>query len=148
MNIKKVETCEQNKLEQFLRKVQLPHPYKKIGCVIALMSFVAIIGSKFIDAMPFWIIPALKHAMLIGLLMISLSKETIEDELIEVLRSKSYSLAFIIGVGYTMLQPLVNYSFDLILGKQIEPSTTGYVQVLLFLLLIQVGFFEVLKRNR
>ena len=77
-----------------------------------------------------------------------LSKEKIEDELIEVLRSKSYALAFIIGVLYTLFQPLANFIVDFVLGKQDTPTEIGYVQVLLFMLLIQVGFFELLKRTR
>jgi len=148
MILKDTEKCERTKLEQFLSKVQLSNSYKKIGFLITVLSFVVMIAFKFIDDEPLWIKQILKQAMIIGLLIISLSKERIEDELIESLRSKSYALAFIIGVGYTMLQPLANYIVDLILGKQDSPTEIGYVQVILFMLLIQVGFFEVLKRNR
>ncbi len=148
MKLKDVETCERTKLELFLNKVRLPHSFKKLGFVILLFSFIGIIGSKFIDDVSIIFIQVLKHAMLVGLLIISLSKEKIEDELIEILRSKSYSLAFIIGVGYTMLQPLANFIVDFFLEEQHVVSTTSHIQVLLFMLLIQVGFFEVLKRNR
>ena len=58
------------------------------------------------------------------------------------------TLTFIIGVGYSMLQPLANYFIDLILGEDDFSSNIGYAQVLLFMLLIQVGFFELLKRTR
>jgi energy-converting hydrogenase Eha subunit F len=148
MNLKNVENCERTKLERFLNKVQLPHIYKKIGVFIVLLSFIIMIVFKSIDDEALWIRPFLKHVMLIGLLITSLSREKIEDELIEVLRSKSYALAFIIGVLYTMLQPIANYIVDFIQGKQEGPIEIGYVQVLLFMLLIQVGFFELLKRNR
>tara|TARA_R110002049_G_scaffold304526_3_gene499859 strand:+ start:126 stop:572 length:447 start_codon:yes stop_codon:yes gene_type:complete len=148
MNIKNVQDCERTKLELFLNKVQLSHLYKKIGFAIVALSFILLTVAKFIDGEPLWVRSALKHAMLIGLLTISLSREKIEDELIETLRSKSYALAFIIGVGYTMLQPLANYIVDLVLGKEDVPNAIGYVQVLLFMLLIQVMFFEILKRNR
>ena len=47
-----------------------------------------------------------------------------------------------------MLQPLTNQIVNFILGTSEAPDNLGYVQVLLFMLLIQVGFFEVLKRNR
>jgi hypothetical protein len=148
MNIKKVEACELTKLERFLNKVQLPSFYKNIGLGLLVISFIVLTILKFIDEEDLWVRPALKQAMLIGLLIISLSKEKIEDELIESLRSKSYALAFIIGVLYTLFQPLANYIVDLFLGKQDGPTEIGYVQVLLFMLLIQVGFFELLKRNR
>ncbi|WP_417197196.1 hypothetical protein [Bizionia sp.] len=148
MKLKEIETCERTKLELFLNKVRLPHSFKKLGFIILILSFIGVTGFKFIDDLPTWSIQTLKHAMLLGLLIMSLSKEKIEDELIETLRSKSYSLAFIIGVGYTMLQPLANFIVDFFLEEQLVVGTTSHIQVLLFMLLIQVGFFEVLKRNR
>lgn len=148
MGIYKVQQCERTKLEQFLGKIQLSNTFKNIGIFTAILSFIALTSIKFIEGEPSWLQPVLKHIMLIGLLITSLSKEKIEDELIENLRSKSYALAFIIGVLYTLAQPLVNYIVDIILGKEDVPSHIGYVQVLLLLLLIQVMFFEVLKRNR
>ena len=134
MNIKNAEQCERTKIEQFLNKVQLPHSFKNIGIAVVVLSFVVLTVFKFIDDEALWIRPFLKHAMLIGLLVISLSREKIEDELIEVLRSKSYALAFIIGVGYTLMQPLANYVVDFVLGKEDTPTEIGYVQVLLFIL--------------
>jgi hypothetical protein len=148
MNSKEVKNCERSRLELFLNKVQLPQRYKRIGFVMVILSFMAISIFKFMSDEPLWIGPGLRHTMLLGLLIISLSREKIEDEMIQALRSKSYALAFIIGVGYSMLQPFANYIVDLILGKDDFSSNIGYVQVLLFMLLIQVGFFELLKRTR
>lgn len=148
MGLNKVTECERTKLESFLDKFQLPNSFKKVGIAIFLLSFVALTIIKFADNEPLWLRPALKQAMLVGLLMISISREKIEDELIQILRSKSYALAFIIGVIYIMLQPLTNELVNFILGTAEAPDNMGYVQVLLFMLLIQVGFFEVLKRNR
>jgi len=148
MALNNIESCERTKLERFLNKVQLPNSYRKFGVFIALLSFVTLVIFKFVDDRPDWTVNVLKHSMLIGLLIISLSREKIEDELIEILRSKSYALAFIIGVGYTLLQPLANYIVNAVVGTQEAPDAIGYIQVLLLLLLIQVGFFEVLKRNR
>lgn len=148
MKLNEIENCERTKLESFLNKVQLPHSFKKIGIVMVVLSFLGLTLFKFIDIEPLYIKYGLKHTMLIGLLFISLSREVIEDELIEVLRSKSYSLAFIIGVGYSMLQPLASYIVDIFLGKEDVSSNVGYVQVLLFMLFIQVGFYELLKRTR
>lgn len=148
MNLKSIQECERTKLEKFLNKFQLPHVYKKIGIGAVVLSFVLLTIIKFTDNEPSWMRLSLKHLMLVGLLVISISREKIEDELIESLRSKSYALAFIIGVIYTMLQPAVNYVADLILDKQEEIRHIYYFEVLLFMLLIQVMFFEVLKRNR
>ncbi|MFC4721317.1 hypothetical protein ACFO5O_03205 [Geojedonia litorea] len=148
MKLHKLEACERTKLERFLNKVQLPHLYKSIGLAVVLLSFIGLTIIKFTQDNPDWVRPLLRQGMLIGLLVISLSREKIEDELIETLRSKSYALAFIISVVYTMLQPLVNYVVDLILVEKETPKDIGYVQVLLFMLLIQVMFFELLKRTR
>lgn len=148
MGIHKVTECERTKLESFLDKFQLPNVFKKVGITLFLLSFIGLTIIKFTENEPLWVRPALKQAMLVGLLVISISREKIEDELIQILRSKSYALAFIIGVIYIMLQPLVNQVVNFILGTSEEPDNMGYVQVLLFMLLIQVGFFEVLKRNR
>lgn len=148
MGLNKVTECERTKLESFLDKFQLPNSFKKVGIANFLLSFVVLTIIKFADNEPLWLRPALKQAMLVGLLMISISREKIEDELIQILRSKSYALAFIIGVIYIMLQPLTNELINFILGTAEAPDNMGYVQVLLFMLLIQVGFFEVLKRNR
>ncbi|MEZ4782179.1 MAG: hypothetical protein R2816_11700 [Flavobacteriaceae bacterium] len=148
MNLKKTTECERTKLESFLDKFQLPNVFKKIGLTILALSFLLLTIIKFTDSEPLWARPLLKQGMLIGLLIISISREKIEDELIQTLRSKSYSLAFIIGVIYIMLQPLTNQIVNFILGTSEAPDNLGYVQVLLFMLLIQVGFFEVLKRNR
>lgn len=148
MNFKKAAECERTKLEGFLDKFQLPNVFKSVGLFVFILSFLLLTVIKFIDSEPLWMRPVLKQAMLIGLLVISISKEKIEDELIQTLRSKSYTLAFIIGVIYIMLQPLLDYVADFIIGLDPQLNDTGYVQVLLFMLLIQVGFFEVLKRNR
>jgi len=148
MGIHKVTECERTKLESFLDKFQLPNVFKKVGITLFLLSFIGLTIIKFTENEQLWVRPALKQAMLVGLLVISISREKIEDELIQILRSKSYALAFIIGVIYIMLQPLVNQVVNFILGTSEAPDNMGYVQVLLFMLLIQVGFFEVLKRNR
>jgi hypothetical protein len=148
MNLKKTTECERTKLESFLDKFQLPNVFKKVGLTVLALSFLLLTIIKFTDSEPLWARPLLKQGMLIGLLIISISREKIEDELIQTLRSKSYSLAFIIGVIYIMLQPLANQIVNFILGTSEAPDNLGYVQVLLFMLLIQVGFFEVLKRNR
>lgn len=148
MNLNESKNCERTKLEQFLNKVQLPHWYKKIGVVILILSFITLLILKFINDVPLWFGIGLKHLMLIALLLISLSREKVEDEMIETLRSKSYALAFIIGVGYSLLQTIANYFVDLFLGRYDFSNDLGHIQVLLFMLLIQVGFFELLKRTR
>ncbi len=86
--------------------------------------------------------------MLIGLLIVTISREKIEDEFIENLRSKSFSLAFIIGVIYVLAQPLVNYIVSLILqSEKASFEDLGDFQILWFLLVIYLTAFWSLKRR-
>ena len=89
----------------------------------------------------------LKRVLLIGLLVVSLSKDKEEDEMIVSLRAKSFTLAFVLAVLYSLIQPLVNVLvFYIIKGDM--TNGFSYFQVLSFMLMLQIMFFEVLKRNR
>jgi uncharacterized oligopeptide transporter (OPT) family protein len=89
-----------------------------------------------------------KYGILIGLLLISISKEKIEDELIKSLRMQSYTFAFIAGVIITLLtNPIFNYIANLISEKQQGSfEGVGDWEILWILLSIQVFYFEFLKR--
>ena len=71
--------CERKRISR-LEKYQLPHRFRKVGVVIATISFVALLMNKFTlnsDTLRF----VIRHGLLIGFLVISISKEEIEDEL-------------------------------------------------------------------
>ena len=76
----KLSICERekNQLEK-LNKFQLGNQFKKIGLFIAIGTFALMIGRKYIENSE-WLRPILHGVLLIGLLIISLSKEKIEDE--------------------------------------------------------------------
>ena len=84
---------------------------------------------------------------MICFLIISISKEKIEDEYIDSLRAQSYRLAFILSVVYSLIQPLINYFVDVLLNE--EPKEFydfSYFQVLFFMLVVQIMFFSHMKR--
>ena len=84
---------------------------------------------------------------MIGFLIISISKDKIEDEYIDSLRAQSYRLAFILSVVYSLIQPLINYFVDVLLN--VEPKEFydfSYFQVLFFMLVVQIMFFTQMKR--
>ncbi|SDE69653.1 hypothetical protein [Ulvibacter litoralis] len=145
MDLKSILECERKSLEK-LKRYQLPNSFKKVGVGIILISVVSIIGIKLsIDT------PNLKKAamygVLLGLLVISISKEKIEDELITNLRMQSYALAFIAGVLITLTNPLFSYIASSLFDKQLEHfNGMGDWQILWILLSIQVFYFELLKR--
>ena len=105
-----------------------------------------IIAIKYIDN-PVWLKPFLHGILLIGLLLISVSKEKIEDEYIDSLRSQSYRLAFILAIVYALLQPIVNVVVSYVLQQDNEYESFNYFQVLFFMLIVQLLFFWKLKKQ-
>ncbi|MGJ8760209.1 MULTISPECIES: hypothetical protein [unclassified Polaribacter] len=142
----KLSICERerNQLEK-LNKFQLGNQYKKIGYIIAIGSFVLMIARKYIEDSD-WLKPVLHGVLLIGLLVISLSKEKLEDEFIDSLRSQSYRLAFIMAIVYSLVQPLVNYGVAVLFNQDDKLQGFSYFQVLFFMLIVQLMFFWQLKR--
>ncbi len=124
---------------------QLPNTFKKIGLWAAICIVLLMIAKKFIDA-PDWVKPVLSNTLIISLLIVSLAREKVEDELIVSLRSLSYRWAFVTGVVYAVLQPYINYAVDFVLGKDQPELDTGYFPVLVFMLLVQLATFHQLKR--
>lgn len=146
MGMKSVLEWEKRKLDR-LRKYQLPHRFKKIGLGILLISFVLLFVNSFTINEELYRVMT-KYGILIGLLLISISKEKIEDELITKLRMQSYSFAFIMGVVYTLLMPFVDFGLDMLINPEAALfKDLGDFLVLWMLLSVQVCFFELLKRR-
>lgn len=106
-------------------------PDDLVGLGVVVGSFGLMIAKKFFEE-PDWVKPTLKVLLLIGMLVISLSKDKVEDELIDSLRSKSYRLAFIMGVLYALVQPIVNFVVGSVLNEDAELVGFDYFQVLFF----------------
>ncbi|WP_298781749.1 hypothetical protein [uncultured Polaribacter sp.] len=142
----KQSLCERERshLEK-MNKFQLENKYKKIGSFIAIGVFTVMIGRKYIDNSE-WLKPILHGVLLVGLLLISLSKEKLEDEFIDSLRSQSYRLAFIMVIIYSLVQPLINFVVGYLLDKNEKIEGFSYFQVLFFMLIVQLMFFWQLKR--
>jgi len=79
--------------------------------------------------------------------LISVSKEKIEDEYIDSLRSQSYRLAFILAIVYALVQPIVNFAVSYVLQQDDEYESFNYFQVLFFMLIVQLLFFWKLKKQ-
>ena len=142
----KESICERERshLEK-MNKFQLGSQYKKIGVIIAIGTFVLMIARKYVEDSE-WTRPILQGILLLGLLIISLSKEKFEDEFIDSLRSQSYRLAFLMAIVYSLVQPLINYGVGFILSQNDELKSFNYFQVLFFMLIVQLMFFWQLKR--
>ena len=145
MEIKSFWDCERKSLRE-MSKYQIPNRFKKIGVGLAIFSFISLLINSFsINTLEFREIA--KYGMLIGMLLISISKEKIEDELITKLRMQSYTFAFIIGVIYSLILPFIDYFFDVIFKTdEAIIKDMGDFQILWILLSVQIFYFEILKK--
>lgn len=142
---------EERRIDKFSR-FQLSNSFRRIGWIIILISVVLLLINRTIIVDPYTQL-VLRHivlnTMIIGLLMISLAKENVEDELIVSLRAKSYRIAFIFGVLYSLVQPYFILLVRLL--KESDPidstHTFSYFQVIIFMLIVQIAFFERFKRS-
>lgn len=146
MNVKSFMECERKSLEK-MKRYQLPNRFKKVGIGIVIISLATFFVNKFsIENIDLKL--TAKYGILVGLLLVSISKEKIEDELITSLRMQSYTFAFIAGVIITLLtNPLFNYIANIISQKRQENfQEVGDWEILWILLSVQVFYFEFLKR--
>lgn len=145
MKFKQLLECERRSLEK-LKNYQFPNHYKKLGILIFVIAFV----SLFINAFTIHNLllrEIIKYVLLVSLLIISISKDKIEDEYIKSLRMQSYAFAFIFGVVFTLVQPLARLLFELLSNtNQAIIKDTGDFELLWILLFVQIFYFEFLKR--
>ena len=145
MTVKSFLDCEREKMLK-LNNLQLPHQFRKVGIILFVISIISlIIAALSVDSL--LVKQIAKYGMLIALLIISISKEKIEDELSIKLRMQSYTFSFICGILYALVLPFVNYLFDFVLSAE-NPNIEGLgdFSILWILLTVQVLFFESLKR--
>ncbi len=148
MKIKNILECERDQLYKMMN-YQLPNKFIWIGVWVFALSFISMIALKFFDFNKDSVRMILQNVMLISLLVISVSKDKEEDEMLKLMRMQSYALAFIIGVLFAVFQPVFNHLVALIMNsKDSAYSVMGEFQVLFFMLLIQLIFFNYLKRMR
>lgn len=145
MTLKSIADCERRSLQR-MKKYQLPHSFKRIGFLLFAISFIFLFINAFSWDVESYRVAA-RYGILVGLLVMSISKEPVEDELIIKLRMESYAFAFIMGVVYALVLPFVDYLIDLGLKPdEAAVKDTGDFVILWMLLFVQVFFFEVLKR--
>lgn len=145
-----VDFCEKerNRMERF-SKFLLPNRIKTPAILITVIAFVALLIIKVSgSASDFEILRiVLKKLMLLSMLAISLSKEKEEDEMTMNIRMRSYVIAFIAGVVYFIVHPLVNYLVDLLItGKGTPYEMLNGFTSLWFILAIQIMFYHSWKR--
>lgn len=147
MNLKSMSDCEQKKLAKLIN-YKLPNHYKKIGWTGFALSIVVLLSTKLFDGDFTVLVEILKRLMLVFLMVVVISKEKVEDEMIKTIRAQSFSIAFIAGIVYTLVQPIVNFIVGSILDKEMSLfKELGDFQVLWFLLIIYLVVFNKLKKR-
>ncbi|MBC5838962.1 hypothetical protein [Flavobacterium muglaense] len=144
------------KLEGDIEKInkftgfQLPNKFKKVGLVLIIVSILAIVSSVklyFTDLRSQDLFERIaKTGMILGLLMISISKEKVEDELISKIRMQSFNYAVISAVLIYSLVPFIHYIFILSFSKVATIEGSKDTAILSFLLFLQILIFKKLKK--
>lgn len=130
---------------------RFPNKYKKIGLVGAIMVFGFLLGYKFLGNNDLLVKDLCRTVILLFLLLASLSKDEVEDEYIDHVRSQSYVLAFIFAVAYSVGLPLISFVLDILITKIRGDGTINFhevsaFEVMFMLLCFQLLYFETLKR--
>lgn len=149
MNKEKIMDCERNRFHKLIN-FRLPHRFMTVGITIVLLSIVMMFVRAFaMEGETEWLKLLLQKTVLVGMLIMSLSKDKIEDEMTISLRAQSYAIAFVVGVIYALVMPYVEYGVSNAVHSGGEAfKDLGDFQVLLFMLMIQLMFYHNLKRYR
>ena len=128
---------------------QLPYKFKIYGLVVFIVSMISSIlleiyleGYKYNDLIKRIVI----STAILGLLIISISREKIEDELILKLRMQSYNYAVIGAVIVYLTMPFINLAIVASFSSIPKMDGSKDVAVLGLLLTIQILAFRKLKK--
>jgi len=149
MNTQKIMDCERKRFDKIIN-FRLSHTFMTVGIAVAAVSIIMMFVRAFVlQGDTEWLKVVLQKTLLVGMLLMSISKDKEEDEMTITLRSQSYAIAFVIGVVYALLMPYVELGVSNVVNSGGEVlKDLGDFQVLLFMLMIQLMFYHNLKRYR
>ncbi|WP_347174005.1 hypothetical protein [Polaribacter uvawellassae] len=148
MGSKKIIDCERSTIQKIL-DFRLPQYFKMIGIVLFAVSFLFMFLKSSFPEYASVIKEATKKLMLVAMLLMSMARDKEEDELITLIRGQSYAAAFILGVIYALIMPYVEFGVSNLVNSEVEPfKELGDFQILIFMLMIQLMYYHILKRNR
>jgi hypothetical protein len=129
---------------------QLPNKFKIVGLVLFITSILSIITS-----LKLYMLDIKYHELferialsgsVLGLLIISISREKIEDELIGKIRMQSYNYAVIVTVLIYLILPFIHFTIVSIFSSIPKIEGSKDVSVLGVLLMSQIFTFRKLKK--
>ena len=149
MNKERFIECERKRFAKLI-KFRLPNRFLKIGIAIVGLSLIGMVVRGFFHVNDTeWLKLLFQKTLLVGMLIMSISKDKIEDEMTIQLRAQSYMYAFVLGVVYALVMPYVEFGVSNVVNNGGEAyKDLGDFQVLLFMLMIQLMFYHNLKRYR
>lgn len=149
MNKEKILECERNNLYKIIH-FRLPHKFFKIGIAISILAILAMFyRALVIEGDTELLKEILRKVLLVGMLLMSVSRDKEEDELTIKLRMMSYAWAFITGVIYALVLPYVEFGVDSIMNSGTEQlKDLGDFQLLIYMLMVQLMCYHTLKRFR
>lgn len=149
MNKQNIIDCERKRLEK-ITNFRLPHSFFNVGIAIVVITIVMMFVRAFaMEGDTEWLKHLLQKTFLIGMLLMSISKDKEEDELTVKLRMQSYAWAFITGVVYALVMPYVEFGVSNVVNNGGEAyKDLGDFQILIFMLMIQLMSYHTLKRYR
>jgi hypothetical protein len=149
MNTKKLIDCERNRFHKLIN-FRLAHSFFRIGIAIAAIAIISMFIRAFLmEGDTEWMKSLAKQGLLLGMLVMSISKDKEEDEMTIALRAQSYAIAFVVGVLYALILPYIEFAVSNAVHSGGEAfKTLGDFQVLIFMLMIQLLFYHNLKRFR
>ncbi|RTY82585.1 hypothetical protein EKL99_07710 [Flavobacterium sp. ZB4P23] len=149
MELKVKQGGEIEKIEK-ITGYQLPNKFKIVGLVLFVVSVLSIITS-----LKLYLV-GVKHYdlferialtnMVLGLLIISISREKIEDELIAKIRLQSYNYAVIGTVLLYLILPFIHYAITFSFSSTPKIEGSKDIPLLAVMLAIQIITFKKLKR--
>jgi len=149
MSLKHILNWEANNLKKLQNLKLLPYRVKGIGTSMVFLTIIALIVGKVFFADYHTLRLIIKNLLLVSLLLVSISRDKVEDELTLVLRLQSYAFAFIAGVVYAMVQPFANLLVESVISSEMASlAELDVKQVLFFMLLVQLFYFNFTKRMR
>ncbi|MEO1030829.1 MAG: hypothetical protein AAFX55_05465 [Bacteroidota bacterium] len=148
----KTETYMQKEQRALLKLInfRLPRRFMTIGIIICVTTILLMVFRETLFGEESLVIrDTLQKSLLIGMLVMSITKDREEDEMTIQLRMQSYAWAFITGVIYALIMPYVEFGVSSVLNADNDTfKNLGDFQVLLFMLLVQLMCYHVLKRYR
>jgi len=139
--------AENRRFNRMMNLGWLPNSYKKIGITIAVISFFTLLASKFAMDTGASVKDLLRSIMLIGMLMIVMSKELVEDERIERIRNKAFAGSFILGIIFSLAQPFVNFAVENLFSDSEPFQDISAFQVIFIMITFYLMFLHLSKRN-